>query len=116
MILPRVVLPSFLVALALMIVIAAHPAKAGCFEDVGCTDRDYFSEHSLSRLGCQNLDFLRNTIYAENGYCFRKHIYREIFGDENCRFDSSGDVPLNRIERMNISAIVSVERWKGCRR
>lgn len=94
---------------------AAPGAHAACFEDIGCTDRDSFSRADLSRLSCQNLAWVRNTIYGENGYCFKMPVYRELFDDENCRFDRSGEVPLNRIERANVKAIVGVERAKGCR-
>ena len=34
---------------------------------------------------------------------------------EICRFDSSDEVPLNRVERHNVSALIAVEREKGCR-
>jgi hypothetical protein len=102
-------------AAALTALLAARDARAGCFEDVGCTDRDYFTAANLHTLSCQNLDFLRNSIYAERGYCFKKPGYRALFGDRECRFDNSDEVPLNSVERANVAAIVSVERDKGCR-
>jgi len=91
------------------------PASAGCFEDVGCTHAEYFNHSQLSDVSCQNLDFLRNSVYAENGYCFKKPQYRQIFDDRNCRFHHSSEVPLNAFERANVLTIADVERAKGCR-
>ena len=102
-------------AAAFMLGFSSLGAEAGCYENVGCTDQDRFSNADLRGLSCQNLFFLRNSIYAENGYCFRKAEYRALFANRNCRFDSSGDVPLNRTERGNVLAIVAIEREKGCR-
>ena len=103
------------ILMALLSAASSSSARAGCYEGVGCTDRDHFSEEALARLSCQNLDFLRNSIYAENGYCFRKSGYQHIFGNEYCRFENSAAVPFTRIERANILAIVAVEDEKSCR-
>lgn len=89
-------------------------AAAGCYETVGCTDKQYFSTNSLSSFGCQSLAFLRNSIYAENGYCFKNPQYSAIFLRETCRFNNDSDVPLNQYERANIFAIVKTEREMGC--
>lgn len=101
------------------IVIAAagmHPERAAaiCQASLGCSDRDPFSNFDLSLMSCENLGILRNGIFADNGYCFGNPKYRRIFRNTSCRYDSSGDVPLNGIERANISAIIAVEREKGC--
>ena len=106
---------SILTLAGLLAISLSASARAGCYENVGCTDRDRFSERTLGRLSCQNLAFLRNSIYAENGYCFKDADYRHIFGNDYCRFDTSGAVPLTRVERANISAIVAVESGKNCR-
>lgn len=89
-------------------------AEAGCYESVGCTDKQYFSGDALSRFGCQSLAFLRNSIYAENGYCFKNPQYSAIFLKETCRFNNDSDVPLNEYEHANILAIVKTEREMGC--
>ncbi len=102
-------------AAALIIATGSGAVRAGCYENVGCTDRDYFSKADLYHLSCQNLDFLRNNIYAERGYCFKKSEYQQLFGNGDCRFDSSDEVPLNRVERHNVSALIAVESEKGCR-
>ena len=91
-----------------------HMVRAGCYEDIGCTDRDYFTEFDLSLMNCRKLDRLRNSIYAENGYCFRKPKYQRIFGNEDCRFETASEVRLNSVERANVLMIVQVEREKGC--
>ncbi len=105
----------FGLAMAFPAGIGASAARASCYENVGCSDRDYFSTRDLYRLSCQNLDYLRNSMYAERGYCFKKYRYQQLFGNGNCRFETSGEVPLNRVERANVDAIVRVERDKGCR-
>jgi hypothetical protein len=52
--------------------------------------------------------------YAENGYCFKTERYRDMFGNENCEYDDSEDVPLNRYERSNVDLIRRVEGAKDC--
>lgn len=99
----------------LLLALTPNIAQAACYETVGCTNIDYFSDADLYSLSCQNLAHLRNSIYAENGYCFKKRQYQQTFGNQNCRFDVSAEVPLNRIERANVAAIIGVERDKGCR-
>jgi hypothetical protein len=91
------------------------PAFAACFQAVGCTHDGYLTDGNLYRTSCLNLRYLRNSIYAENGYCFRSPEYLNIFGNDNCRFEKSEDVPLTLIERSNILSIVHAEQAKGCR-
>lgn len=105
---------SVLTVAGLLTISLSSNVRAGCYEDVGCTDRDRFSERALSRLSCQNLDFLRNSIYAENGYCFKDADYQHIFGNKYCRFETSGAVPLTHLERANVLSIVDLEKAKGC--
>lgn len=102
-------------ATALMFAAGGQKAEAGCYEHVGCSERNYFSDFDLSLFSCEELKLMRNGIYAENGYCFSKPKYRRAFGNRNCRFGESGDVPLNAVERKNILAIVNAERENGCR-
>lgn len=94
--------------------IGTPAAFAGCYENVGCTAKEYFPKDALRKFSCQNLAFLRNSIYGENGYCFRSAEYSSMFAVE-CRFKNAADVPLNDYERANVSAIVEIERSKGCR-
>jgi hypothetical protein len=96
-------------------VLGTPGAMAGCYENVGCTAKEYFSRDALSEFSCQNLAFLRNSIYGENGYCFKSAEYSSMFPNETCRFSDSADVPLNDFERANVFAIVDAERNNGCR-
>jgi YARHG domain len=101
---------SILACLAL----APVPAEAACFEDIGCTDGQKYRQSDLRRLSCQNLWFVRNTIYHENGYCFKTRRAIREFGNAGCRYDDVGEVPLNFFERYNAGAIKKAERRKGC--
>lgn len=93
---------------------AQSPAQAACYDEVGCTNRDHFSDEDLFQLSCRTLGEMRNSIYADNGYCFKSRRYRQMFGNENCEYDDSEDVPLNRYERSNVDVIRRVERAKDC--
>ncbi|MEJ2123859.1 MAG: YARHG domain-containing protein [Alphaproteobacteria bacterium] len=90
------------------------PVQAACYEEVGCTNKDNFHKDDLFQLSCQTLGEVRNSIYAENGYCFKSSRYRRMFGNENCEYETSEDVPLNRYERRNVDLIRRVERAKEC--
>jgi hypothetical protein len=90
-------------------------AQAGCYEILGCTDEDHFTDFALIPLSCENLGYLRNSIFAENGYCFEQPKYERQFGNRDCRFKHSDEVPLNETERANVDAILEVEKQKGCR-
>lgn len=89
-------------------------ARAACYEIIGCTNGDLYRERDLLRMSCQILGDVRNSIYAEKGYCFRKPGYRRMFGKPDCRYTSAAAVPLSRIERANVAAIRRAERSKGC--
>lgn len=89
-------------------------AHAGCYEIIGCTNSDAFQERDLFRMSCQVLGEVRNSIYADNGYCFKKLKYQRIFGNQGCSYTRDGDVPMSRLERANVRAIRNVERSMGC--
>jgi hypothetical protein len=90
------------------------PARANCYELIGCTNKDYFTTAHLKQLSCQILWEVRNTIYKENGYCFHTQKAIQAFGNAGCKFDNMGDVPMNAAERHNVAAIKKVEAKKGC--
>jgi YARHG domain len=46
--------------------------------------------------------------------CFRTPKAIEAFGNAGCRYDDVARVPLNDIERHNMTTIKSVEIKKGC--
>lgn len=108
----RIAVTAFI--LLCTMVLGMPGAMAGCYENVGCTAKEYFSKKALREFSCQNLAFLRNSIYGENGYCFKSAEYSSMFADE-CRFENSADVPLNNYERANVVAILEIERNNGCR-
>jgi len=89
-------------------------AQAACYEIIGCTGGDVYRERDLGQMSCQILGDVRNSIYAEKDYCFRKPSYRRMFAGRDCRHTSANAVPLSRIERANVAAIRRVERAKRC--
>jgi YARHG domain len=91
------------------------PARADCYEDIGCTDSDVFTQTDLRHLSCQNLWFVRNRIFDENGYCFKTVRGRQAFDNSDCWVDDQEMVKLSTIERRNVEAIVKAETAKGCR-
>ncbi len=103
-------------AVVAMTTLAPGPAAAACFESgVGCTNDHVISNTALRRLSCDALWTVRNTIYYENGYCFKTARGRAVFDNSSCSYDDAGMVPLNTYERENISRVVKVERQMGCR-
>jgi hypothetical protein len=102
------------IALAVLLLAAAGPALANCYENIGCTDTDHFSKSELRGLSCQNLWVVRNTIYQENGYCFKTQRAINYFGNDQCTTTNMSAVPLSQIETFNIGQIVAVERQMGC--
>ena len=97
-----------------------RPAAADCYDILGCTDRDLFSNNfdylASTSIGpdCEFLWQMRNGIFAQRGYCFSSRRAIDIFGNEGCRYRNLADVPLNRIERANIATILRAERLKSC--
>lgn len=102
-------------AAALFVLAAPAPAAAGCYEGLGCTDTDRFSRAALREQSCDFLYYLRNSIYQENGYCFRTQRAIRTLGNAGCYIRDAGRVPLNSVERDNADAIKRTERWLGCR-
>jgi hypothetical protein len=93
----------------------ALPAFAGqCYEGIGCASTQYFPKSELKQLSCQNLWFVRNRIYKDNGYCFKTATGINELGNDGCTIASQGAVPLNAYEAANVSAVRKVEKAKGC--
>jgi hypothetical protein len=93
---------------------SAGAAEASCFEDVGCPNDHAIPKSQLRQLGCEPLWTVRNSIYDENGYCFKTARAKAVFSNKGCLYQDQAAVPLNAYERTNVSRIVSVEREKGC--
>jgi hypothetical protein len=114
---PRILGP-ILVALGSAL---AAPAGAGCWDVVGCSDRDDFARgwaYLASPDEGPNCEFLwqmRNSIFAEHGYCFHTARGRAMFGGP-CRTGDTDALGLSRIERANIETIATAERVKRCPR
>ena len=102
-----------LLGFAMAVSWSPHPAHANCYEQIGCSNKDYFKQSDLMQLGCQPLWEVRNWIYKENGYCFRTPKAIQAFGNSGCRYDDVAQVPLNDIEHHNMTTIKSVEVKKG---
>ena len=94
---------------------AAVPASAACFESgVGCTDDHYISKKALNALSCDALWTVRNSIFDENGYCFKTAKAKNTFSNEDCFVSDATKLKLNAYERANVDRVVEVERRKGC--
>lgn len=93
---------------------ATGPALANCYEDIGCSDSDYYRKSDLRELDCDVLWELRNEIYYENGYCFKTKKAIRFFGNDECEYDDAEDIRFNRYEQRNISTIASVEKELQC--
>ncbi len=102
------------IVLAAAVLLISGPAFAACFEDIGCTDTDRMSKSDLRQLSCENLWVTRNTIYQENGYCFKTARAIDYFGNDHCSTSNMSHVQLSGIERFNVGQIVAVERQMGC--
>jgi hypothetical protein len=63
---------------------------------------------------CDDLWIQRNSIYKDNGYCFRTSNAISYFGNAGCVYDDVSDVPLSARERRNIARIVAAERRNRC--
>ena len=99
---------------AMLALLSAGPAFANCYEDIGCTDDDKFRKSDLRELSCELLYDVRNTIYKENGYCFKTEKAVDYFGNEGCWITNQSRVKLNSIEKFNVGQIVAVENQLGC--
>ncbi len=92
-------------------------AFAMCFEDLGdpgCTDQAALAKSDVERLSCENLRHVRNSIFADNNYCFKTTRGKELYGNSTCSVDDANLVKMNSYEWTNLSTIRAVEQDKGC--
>jgi hypothetical protein len=89
-------------------------AMANCYEIIGCPDEDVFKKSDLKKFSCSTLWELRNTMYFEQGYCFKTDRAIDFFGNAECTIEDAEDIDFSEIEETNISRISSVEKQKGC--
>ncbi len=105
-----------IIAAILVLSVLAPAAHAACFESgIGCTDDHAMSKSQLGALSCDALWTVRNTIYHENGYCFRTARALAVFSNDGCHVTDAARLGFNSFERTNVDRIVAVERAKGCR-
>lgn len=110
------VLKALRIIPALVLVATRSPVQAACFESgVGCTDDHRIPEKILGTLSCDALWTVRNSIYHENGYCFKTTRGEGAFSNDGCYVTDVALIKLNTYERANVKRIVAVERAKGCR-
>ena len=62
---------------------------------------------------CEELWFMRNSIFNDRGYCFKTAKAQATFDNADCVSSDPGI--LNSFERHNVSVIKSVEHQRGCR-
>ncbi|MEX0409161.1 YARHG domain-containing protein [Aquibium sp. LZ166] len=94
--------------------VLAGSASAACYELIGCTDVDRFAKGDLRQLSCENLWYVRNSIYDENGYCFKTSRAQAQFDSADCWVRDQAKVKLSVIESQNVGSIAQVERERGC--
>lgn len=102
-------------AFAMTVLLGAPAANAACFESgVNCTNDHYIPASVLQQLSCDALWTVRNTIFDENGYCFKTAKAKAVFSNAGCQYTSTAQMPLNAYEVANIATVRKVEKQKGC--
>lgn len=104
-ILRRAAIPA---ALVLAAALSSAPARADVFPD--SSDR-YVSPGETRGLGCDELWYARNEIFARNGFRFETARGRAAFGDDGW----TRNPRLNRFERANVDMFEGLEYRRGCR-
>ena len=93
----------------------AQRADRNCYEDVDCPWKQVAPMAQYRKLSCQALAHVRNHTYYENYYCFHTAAAQAAYGNTGCKYQVTGDVPLNGYERANLARIRQVEKEKRCR-
>lgn len=100
---------------AALLAFGASAAEAVCVKgDAFCSDQYVFSKKLLSKLSCEDLWTLRNTIFNEHGYCFTQRLEADTFDNSDCTVDAFSQLALNGNERDNVSFVKEMERAKVC--
>jgi hypothetical protein len=98
------------IALALVALTATSGARA---ESPDLSGTSYPAAYFARSFGCQELWFMRNSIYHEAGYCFETVRAIRTFGNQGCM---TRNPRFNRHQRANIAAISTAEAARGCSR
>lgn len=104
-------------ALLLSIVPVSADAATYCFENLGntgCPWKETFPKSQLKQLSCQNLWYVRNSIYDRRGYCFKTQDGKEVFDNSDCTVKNAANISFNTHEQNNISRIRTIENQRGC--
>ncbi len=97
----KTILGAIIMAVALG---SAVPARADVFPS---SSSRVLKSWQLEQLGCRDLWYARNEIYARNGYIFRTRRGQRAFG----RGGWTRNPRLNRVERLNIRHIKEIENY-----
>lgn len=111
---PTAAAATALLFLASGAALAQSRAVKNCYEVVGCPWKYNLAAEDLDKLSCQNLAFMRNRIYFENGLCFRTPKVKAEFGNEGCKYPLAILAPLNKFEHANVGLIRKTEARKKC--
>ena len=104
-------------ALFLSLMPMGAEAATYCFEDLGntgCPWKETFPKSQLGNLSCQNLWYVRNSIYDRKGYCFKTQDGKDVFDNSDCTVRNAAAIRFNANESTNIANIRQVENSKGC--
>lgn len=104
-------------ALLLSMLPLSADAATYCFENLGntgCPWKETFPRSQLRQLSCQNLWYVRNSIYDRRGYCFKTQDGKDVFDNSDCTVKNAANIKFNGHEQNNISRIRSIENQKGC--
>jgi hypothetical protein len=104
-------------ALLLSMVPVSADAATYCFENLGntgCPWKETFPKSQLKQLSCQNLWYVRNSIYDRRGYCFKTQDGKDVFDNSDCTVKNAANIPFNTHESNNISRIRTIENQRGC--
>lgn len=104
-----------LVSMCLIFVAAASVFGEPANADDPIVDASYAKIPAARFMGysCEELWFMRNSIFNDRGYCFKTQRAQAVFDNSDCV--SSDPNILNSFERHNVGVIKRVERQQGCR-
>ena len=111
----RTAIAAGLLILAGGAALAQGRSVKNCYEDIGCPWKYSLKAEDLGKLSCQNLAFIRNRIYFENGLCFRTSKVKAEFGNDGCKYPLAVLAPLNKFEHANVALIRKTEARKKCK-
>jgi hypothetical protein len=77
------------------------------------TSREILKEDDVAGYGKDDLEYMRNEIFARHGYCFKKKSLRGLFEDKDWYIPNNTDIKdaLTDIEKKNIAIIKRFEKY-----